>query len=410
MPGSICLMTKRENLHSPRHQQLLRIHINIPPYISLTTNTPFASFSNYVRCKVSLPVPIRLRRAILLNDTFLVKRIVRNNPAYLENPDFSDKSNTSLHLAAILGRFEIIKFLVDYGHDSCNPDISQKDFNSALGISLNTDSSTALHLAAAHGHTDCVDILCSAFPQTINRPDKHGATPLMLAARAANPSSFPQSTSLVPPKQRPRAASNPSSAEDTKIVGILLDYGADCNAADDSGDTALHYASTWGNLKTFRLLVQCGASTLVKNNAGCVPADYALTGQASIYCRSLLSDADRQLLKDSIDEEQTAEILQQKMNLHLKTLPSEPIHFASESNYSPGSLNGTLYSDYGDLPPGSAKAHSIASGGLRLVDDSDREDDMSSTFFNANPPKMDGISEYYDNDSKPLPDPLFSRA
>lgn len=45
-------------------------------------------------------VEIRLRRAIRLNDLVLVRRIVRNNPDILRNPDFKDKSNTSLHLAA----------------------------------------------------------------------------------------------------------------------------------------------------------------------------------------------------------------------------------------------------------------------------------------------------------------------
>jgi hypothetical protein len=47
-----------------------------------------------------IDVSRRLRRAILLNDVALVKRIVQNNPHKLRNPDFADKSNTSLHLAA----------------------------------------------------------------------------------------------------------------------------------------------------------------------------------------------------------------------------------------------------------------------------------------------------------------------
>jgi hypothetical protein len=58
--------------------------------------------------RVDLPVSIRLRRAILLNDVLLVKRIIKHNPSFLENPDFDDKSNTSLHLAAILGYLDII--------------------------------------------------------------------------------------------------------------------------------------------------------------------------------------------------------------------------------------------------------------------------------------------------------------
>ncbi len=52
-------------------------------------------------------VPIRLRRAIVQNDPVLFKRILKNNHSYLQNPDFSNKSNTSLHLAAQNGCVEI---------------------------------------------------------------------------------------------------------------------------------------------------------------------------------------------------------------------------------------------------------------------------------------------------------------
>ena len=50
---------------------------------------------------------IRLRRAILLRNVSLVERIVSNNPYLTQNPDFGDKSNTSLHLAAKEGSVEI---------------------------------------------------------------------------------------------------------------------------------------------------------------------------------------------------------------------------------------------------------------------------------------------------------------
>lgn len=46
---------------------------------------------------------IRLQQAIYRNDLLLVKRITKNYPEILQNPDFADKSNTSLHLAAKLG-------------------------------------------------------------------------------------------------------------------------------------------------------------------------------------------------------------------------------------------------------------------------------------------------------------------
>lgn len=52
-------------------------------------------------------VSTRLRRAIHLNDIVLVKRIIKNHPEKLQNPDLGDNSNTSLHLAAKLGFLEV---------------------------------------------------------------------------------------------------------------------------------------------------------------------------------------------------------------------------------------------------------------------------------------------------------------
>ena len=51
--------------------------------------------------------PTRIRRAIHLNDLVLLRRIVKNNPQHLQNPDFNDDGNTSLHLAAKLGLYDI---------------------------------------------------------------------------------------------------------------------------------------------------------------------------------------------------------------------------------------------------------------------------------------------------------------
>lgn len=54
-----------------------------------------------------IDVSRRLRRAVLLNDLLLVQRIVRANPGCIRNPDFEDRHNTSLHLAAKHGFMEI---------------------------------------------------------------------------------------------------------------------------------------------------------------------------------------------------------------------------------------------------------------------------------------------------------------
>lgn len=52
-------------------------------------------------------VDVSVRLAILLNDVALVRRLLQQHPRYLHNPDFADKSNTSLHLAAQYGLREI---------------------------------------------------------------------------------------------------------------------------------------------------------------------------------------------------------------------------------------------------------------------------------------------------------------
>lgn len=50
---------------------------------------------------------LRLRKAIAANDIPLVERLLQANPHLLHNPDFEDKSNTSLHLAAQAGHVEL---------------------------------------------------------------------------------------------------------------------------------------------------------------------------------------------------------------------------------------------------------------------------------------------------------------
>ena len=50
---------------------------------------------------------IRLRRAIHHNDLILVRRIVKSNPHVLKARDYTDRTNTPLHLAAVLGLEDI---------------------------------------------------------------------------------------------------------------------------------------------------------------------------------------------------------------------------------------------------------------------------------------------------------------
>jgi uncharacterized protein len=114
-----------------------------------------------------------------------------------------------------------------------------------LGISVNTDGQTPLHLAAANSHSSVVELLSREFPQTVTRPDRRGQTPLHLAS---------SSQIVLRPNFRNNVndgSARPTvhSPEDNSTIQTLLAHGASVDAKDEQGNTCLHNATAWGNLK-----------------------------------------------------------------------------------------------------------------------------------------------------------------
>jgi uncharacterized protein len=150
------------------------------------------------------------------------------------------------------------------------------------GTSYNTDGQTALHIAASSSQTPIVELLCQNFPHVVNKRDYAGLTALHLASRA-HP--VPMAANLA------FSARNANkTAEDTSTIDCLLAHGADVHAQDDKGDTCLHYASAWGNLKALRALIQAGADPLTRNKAGWTPEYYSITLQAERYYKNLVAE------------------------------------------------------------------------------------------------------------------------
>ncbi|KAJ4303773.1 Target of rapamycin complex 2 subunit avo2 [Kalmusia sp. IMI 367209] len=207
-----------------------------------------------------IDVPRRLRRAILLNDLDLVKRIVHNNPTYLQNPDFEDKSNTSLHLAARCGFTAVATvitqaFLIEAGHED-------------EALSRNGDLETPLMLAATAGKEEVAVLLAKKFPACIAWRDKNGLDALMLTCRTGT-----GTLHLIPT--------------------LLLHAPSILTSYDHTGNTALHHASAAGELKALRLLLQYGANPLASNAYSWTPVHYSATPAAEAYFKSLIIEYEK---------------------------------------------------------------------------------------------------------------------
>jgi ankyrin repeat protein len=188
-----------------------------------------------------------------------VRRILKSHPHLLHNPDLSvtGNANSNLHIAASLGHLAICKLLVELGHEAGTP-------------ALNDEHQTALMLAAAAGHTEVVHFLCEHDPATILRQDLRGRDAIMEASLHGH---------------------------DT-VVQILLTYapgGAEAALAraDLDGNTALHFASSNGNLLVLRTLLAAGADAGRKNVWSWTAEAYSATVQAEVYLKALVAEVER---------------------------------------------------------------------------------------------------------------------
>ena len=175
----------------------------------------------------------------------------------LHNPDTSSTglSNSNLHLAASLGHADVCRVLLSAGHEDPTP-------------ALNETHQTALVLAAAAGHTEVVHLLCERDPTCILRRDMRGRDAVMEASLGGH---------------------------DT-VLQILLTYvpegaHAAVQKADVDGNTALHFASSKGNLPVLRTLLAAGADPEKTNIWSWTAVAYSATVQAEVYLKALIVDA-----------------------------------------------------------------------------------------------------------------------
>lgn len=108
--------------------------------------------------------------------------------------------------------------------------------------------------------------------EIVNRPLRGGATPLHLA----------------------------STLDNTNIVSILINHGADVNAETEGGFTPLHWAAGKNSINTVKLLLESGAKINASTPAGITPLHWAANNNATNVLLFLISaGADMEATTDS---------------------------------------------------------------------------------------------------------------
>ncbi len=178
----------------------------------------------------------------------------RNLGFYAQRPNPPDKDGTVTNLDAI-------KALLDRGADANAPYTKGIPERTVAGEIEVPPGATPLDRAAVAGDSEVIDLLLAhgANPKVA---DNDGTTPLMLLSGYVR-------------KGPPPAAAELASAKRLDAIRALIARGADVNAADGGGYTALHYASMRGAGEIVALLEQSGASAELKNKDGKTPRDLA---------------------------------------------------------------------------------------------------------------------------------------
>lgn len=184
------------------------------------------------------------------------------------DPDAAGSGYTALHAAVLRSDLELVKALLARG---ANPDLrttkgtplrrDTTDFN----LPATLIGSTPYLLAARFLEPDIMKAL-AAGGADVELAMNDGATALMLATGVSSGTNATRRGIAV----IDGGVVEPESAV-LNTVATVIDLGADVNATNEAGDTALHAAATRGLNTVVQLLADKGAQLNVKNKRGLTP-------------------------------------------------------------------------------------------------------------------------------------------
>ncbi|XP_017311967.1 ankyrin repeat and SOCS box protein 2 isoform X2 [Ictalurus punctatus] len=165
-------------------------------------------------------------------------------------------------------------------------------------LEANQEGWLPLHESAYYGHVDCLKILLSAEPETINRCTPKNQTPLLLATSRRHSACV---CYLLEKGADPNLANNQRETPLYKacekgaeeIVGLLLRHGAFATKSTLQGVTPLHEAVACKNVEICKMLLQAKAKLMAKNIYGIDPLfTAAQCGFAEVLSFLLMKGAD----------------------------------------------------------------------------------------------------------------------
>lgn len=217
-----------------------------PPNVQNCVNPPTGRFSFLYESAKRGVSP--LRSLIMSGDAEALLDLSRRSCSSLTAPD--DEGWIALHDAAYYGQLQCVRVLVSAHPDSVNR--------------CTLKHQTALLLAAGWGNTSCVDLLL-----------KHGADP--------NIANVDGETPLIVACEHIKTAT----------VDLLLRSGVQVNRSSVRGGSALDEACRQGQLEICRMLLAAGADVHMKNAYGIRPFFTAVQhGHVDIACLLAASGAD----------------------------------------------------------------------------------------------------------------------
>ena len=145
---------------------------------------------------------------------------------------FLARQHLSLHVQARVGNIDRVRAILDAHPDAI--------------AATDRSGETALHPAAAYGHTDVVRLLLARGAKLEAAGDQ-GQRAIHLAAAYAK----------------------------TDTVLALVQAGANINAPDARGVTALHFATAFGHAAVARALLDSGANRNARDEIDATPLDRA---------------------------------------------------------------------------------------------------------------------------------------